>query len=412
MKQGKFYPFDQIPVCDSCWSLSTGPDGRIYAAACTEKTGGVGVFIVRYDEKEDALEYLVDVAQVSGDPTDSGRATQCKIHYCFNPSPSTGIMYAATHLSGPPINEFWYNPFCETKHPLRGFRGSTLIAYDTNKDEVISSDILLPGEGARCTCLDDERGLLYVLSYPRDHFFVYDLKRKELRDMGRISSVNSQAIFMDKRGRAFTANDKGRLLRYDPDKGELEELNVYLPVALYQSGWHAVIYDAAANASHDCIYGVNWIINPHLWRYWPEDGKDGRIEDLGPATQTERDRTMLNNTYIDHAGGLVFDSKGYLYYVSSRWRKGYETKGIAVENDIDMSIPAGVVVRIDPNSLERQDYAELSRKEKVCRYITRGGRDKNGNLFFGMVGPNPVGLFRLEMDETGDNRHLPLRMWG
>ena len=412
MKKKMFYPFDAIPVCDSCWSLSTGPDGRIYAAACTEQTGGVGAYIVRYDEQADRLEYLVDVAEAAGDLPDSGRATQCKIHYCLNPSPSSGILYAATHLSGPPVNEFGYNPLCETKHPLRGFRGSVLLAYDTNKEEVVDCDIFLPGEGARCSCLDDERGLLYAISYPLDHFFVYDLRKKILRDMGRISSVNSQAIFLDKRGRAYTANDKGRLLRYDPDKKVLEELSVYLPVAPYQNGWHAVIYDIVANASHDCVYGINWIVNPHLWRYWPEDGKDGRLEDLGPATQMERDRTMITNTYLDHAGGLVFDSEGYLYYVASRWRNGYDRLGIGPENDNDTSVPAAVVVRIDPDTCKREDYAVLSRPDKVCRYITRGARDRNGNLFFGMVGPQPEGLFRLEMEQNGENKHLPLRMWG
>ena len=76
MKKAVFYPFDAIPACDSCWSLSTGPDGQIYAAACTEKTGGVGVYLVRYDEQKDRLEYLVDVAEAAGDLPDSGRATQ------------------------------------------------------------------------------------------------------------------------------------------------------------------------------------------------------------------------------------------------------------------------------------------------------------------------------------------------
>jgi hypothetical protein len=30
----KFYPFTEWPTSDTCWSLSVGPDGRIYAAAC------------------------------------------------------------------------------------------------------------------------------------------------------------------------------------------------------------------------------------------------------------------------------------------------------------------------------------------------------------------------------------------
>ncbi len=36
----KWYPFTQHPDSDTCWSLSVGPDGRIYAAACAESVPG------------------------------------------------------------------------------------------------------------------------------------------------------------------------------------------------------------------------------------------------------------------------------------------------------------------------------------------------------------------------------------
>jgi len=32
-----WYQFTQHPNSDSCWSLSVGPDGKIYAAACCKK---------------------------------------------------------------------------------------------------------------------------------------------------------------------------------------------------------------------------------------------------------------------------------------------------------------------------------------------------------------------------------------
>jgi hypothetical protein len=36
----KWYPFTGHPNSDTCWSLSVGPDGRIYAAACAESMPG------------------------------------------------------------------------------------------------------------------------------------------------------------------------------------------------------------------------------------------------------------------------------------------------------------------------------------------------------------------------------------
>ena len=53
-----WYQFTEHPDSDSCWSLSVGPDGRIYAAACCEGMPGGTVKVVRYNEKTDALDYL------------------------------------------------------------------------------------------------------------------------------------------------------------------------------------------------------------------------------------------------------------------------------------------------------------------------------------------------------------------
>jgi len=84
--RAKWYEFTGHPASDSCWSLSVGPDGRIYAASCAETAPGETVKVVRYNEKTDALDYLFDLDQVVDDPRDSGRATQCKIHYSFAPA--------------------------------------------------------------------------------------------------------------------------------------------------------------------------------------------------------------------------------------------------------------------------------------------------------------------------------------
>ena len=46
----KWYPFVEHPNSDTCWSLSTGPDGRIYAAACAEGVPGGTVKVMRYNE--------------------------------------------------------------------------------------------------------------------------------------------------------------------------------------------------------------------------------------------------------------------------------------------------------------------------------------------------------------------------
>ena len=181
----KFYPFTKHPDSDTCWSLSAGPDGRIYASACAEGVPGGVVKPVRFNEQIDDFDYIFDLATAVGDPGDSGRASQCKIHYSFTPSMADGIMYMATHLSGPPIDLPSYSPWYSWHDAKRCFRGSALVAYDTRKDQVAWWDTLIPKEGCRCLLHDEDRRTLYALSYPRDHFIVYDLKTRQRRDVGQ-----------------------------------------------------------------------------------------------------------------------------------------------------------------------------------------------------------------------------------
>ena len=397
-----YYGFSEVPVSDSCWSLSTGPDGRIYVAVCSEGLGGVAAIIARYDDETDGLDYLVDMGEATGDPPDSGRATQCKIHYCFCPSPETGILYAATHLSGPALGDFLYSPWADWNDERKAFRGSALVALDTATDRVLWSDTVAPREGSRCMALDDERKKLYLVTYPRDHFVVYDIETRTREDLGRIGSINSQIVFTDRQGRAYTSSDNGQLVRYDPETGHLEEIPAYLPCEPYQSRWHSVIYDAVASPDGECVYGVTWRVHAHLFRYWPEEGPYGRMEDLGPATQ-ERDTSFPADTFSDHTGGLVFGADGMLYYVSARWPEGpFPTHVGAV----------GVIWQMDPESLERREFATLTKDEGTAQYVSRGARDRFGNLFFGHVGSVPSGMFRLPMDQSGSDLHTPLRTWG
>lgn len=404
-----WYQFTEHPDSDSCWSLSVGPDGRIYAAACCEGIPGGTVQVVRYNEETDALDYLFDVADMVDDPPDSGRATQCKIHYSFVSSMSDGILYMATHLSGPPIDLPAYSPWRFWHDEKRCFRGSALLAFDTRTDEVLWWDTLIPKEGCRCLLHDKERGLLYALSYPRDHFFIYDLKKRQRRDVGRIGSVNAQVLFMDSKHRIWTSSDYGRLVRYDPEKERLETSPYVLPHnPEFQTGWHSVLYDAVASPDDSCIYAVTWIAQPRLMRIWIEEGEWGRVEDLGPATQ-ERDVTMPYNTFLDHCGGLTFAADGQLYYVASRWRD-------AVYNPMsdEHKEREGVVWRLNTDTLEQEEITTLERPDASAQYVSRGAVDHNGDLFFGHVGTKPVGLFKMEMPEDRKKKdaHLPIRMWG
>ncbi len=405
----EFWQFKEYPLSDSGWALSTGPDGRVYASVCHELTSGKSVIVARYNDVTNKIDYLFDVAEVVNDPVDSGRATQCKIHYSFVPSLEDNILYCATHLSGPPFDLDFYNPWYFWHDKNRCFRGAELIAYDTQKDKVLWTSQLFPKEGCRCLAYDDKHKLLYAISYPRDHFFVYSLKTKTAHDLGRLGSINSQAIFIDRKGYAWMTDDYGHLIRYNPQHDILEQSPYILPHEHYQTGWHSVIYDAVASPDGDCIYFTTWNVNPRLIRFWPEDCDFGKIEDLGVTTQPHNVKIPYS-MFVDHCGGLVFDNEGFLYYVHSRW---YDEKYQLQFSDQPLNAD-GVLVRLDTKTLQKEEVAISKRPDAIAQYVSRAARDKNGDLFFMNVGKSPVGFFKIAMSnrQSGNNCHLPLRMWG
>lgn len=395
-----YYEFTQRPLSDSCWATQTGPDGRIYAAACTEKTGGETATVVRYNHETDALDYLFDLDEVTGDLRDSGRATQCKVHYSFAPDAETGMLYCATHLSGPPKGDKHYNPWAAWHDPVKAFRGAYLVAYDTFRDQIHDAVLMIPKEGCRCLCHDPRRRRLYAVTYPRDHFVWYDLDTGELHDAGRLGSVNTQCLFSDSAGCIYTFIDSGRMIRFDPDRDRIEELAWTYPHARCQSDWHGVLYDAVQDPASEAVYMIPWKSRPHLARFHPDAGPEGCLEDLGGLTDPADDRTPVGVNQ-DHVGGLVFGPDGRLHYVKSRiWREGREFRA------------QGILCRMDTETLEHEDLCTVQGGNGPNYYVARAAVGTDGDFYMGKILANPAGIYRIEVATKGANTKNPLRLWG
>jgi hypothetical protein len=82
----KWYEFTEHKVSDTCWSLSVGPDGRIYAAACAEGVPGGVVKVTRYNEAKDGLDYLFDcrrwwmIRAIRAGPRSQDSLQLCALH--------------------------------------------------------------------------------------------------------------------------------------------------------------------------------------------------------------------------------------------------------------------------------------------------------------------------------------------
>ena len=402
--------FDKLPLSDTCWSLLTGPDDRIYAAACTEHTGGVSAYLLRYTPAEELgkgkLEYLFDIGDAVGEPAHNGRATQCKVHYCFLADPDTGILYGATHLSGGPRGEPGYSWFGSWHEPHRSFLGSFLFAFDTRSDRILWTDMCYPWEGSRCMALDHRRGLIHGVAFPRSHYFVYDLERRCHTDYGRTGSVNPQAIWLDSRFNAYTTDDFGNVLRFNADRQRLERLEIRLPCAAHSDGWHNVVYDVVEDPRDpDVVYGIPWNLPARLFRYRMDpSGGVGEMADLAPALPGQPYKETAT-FFSDHVGGLVFGQDGWLYYcVSDMVREVWDV----------VSDRRCLLMRMDPATGRTEKIGLLKFGDFRAAYVARSGITSGGRILMGDVINHPSRLYEYQPPTSPDRptAAVPLRRWG
>ncbi|HUW33941.1 MAG TPA: hypothetical protein VM223_20220 [Planctomycetota bacterium] len=403
--------FDKLPIHDTCWSQAVGADGRIYAAACCEHTGGVAAWLVRYDAESGEVDYLFDVGDVVGEPSDNGRATQCKIHYSFLPT-ADGLLWGATHLSGPPIGHIMYPHWGGHRDRIHGFRGAMFFLMELDSGKIIDRGLLYPHEGSRALALNERDGLIYVVGYPLDHFAVYDYKNRTFTDCGRLGSVNPQGIWVDPDGNGYTTDDFGRIIKYDAARRKLVELNVRVPHPKFQDGWHTVVYDMVAGPDPSVVFGVTWASFPHIFRYDMGDGPEGRMDDLGPAQPEHTGEEP--SSFRDHVGGMVLADDDKIYCGVNHAPEKGALAPVKGDFATAMNVAETHMTRIDPASGKIENLGVVQDGDYVVRYFARGNCAGNGDLVF--CGPTrPVRLFRYrpEVRISDPKRNVErLRKWG
>jgi len=367
-------------------------------------TGGLGVFLVSYDPQADKVRYLLDVAEALGEPPDNGHATHSKIHYCLVPS-DDGTLYGATHCTGAPLGDFVWRPWNCWDDPQRMFTGFHIFNYDPEREKLEDFGNMSPNEGSRAMALCQRHGKLVGVTYPRDHFYVFDLESNEYRDLGRIGDVNSQSVFLDRDERAYTVDDLGYLVRYDPDADELTHLDVRLPYTSYRDGSYNLIYDSVPSLDGESIYGVHWnvdirLLDNRLFRYDPGDGPEGRIRDLGWAFRPKEAGPAWQDFQNHHTGGLVFGPDDHLYFSTYvHWK---EPKGM-------------YLIRMNTATGEREELGPVMDSEgKTAEYIAKATAGFDGRLYFASCASRPTCMFEY-LPEARPKTGMTLagvRRWG
>lgn len=327
-------PFSDHPLHDTIWAITMGHDGRPYIGLCLEGQGGHVAHLYTYDTDERRLRHLADMGQVTGEPADSGHATQGKIHFSLCHA-RDGKLYGATHCTTPPVGHRIWSPLSMWGDPAMGFPGAHIFRYDTLSAQTVDFGVITPNEGIPYLMLDEERQCLYGITYPRARFFCTNLQGRDFRDYGRVSSWYPLSMIFDDAGNLYTSDTNSRLIKYDVEQDRLILLNT----RPYAEPWNV---DARFSWITDMCTGPDGLIygltysNDHLFRFDPRDAEPV-IEDLGPGLADVRCATLRC---------MVPDHDGNIYYLAQP-NQGDRRGTLLVRWDVarDVREPVGALER-------------------------------------------------------------------
>jgi DNA-binding beta-propeller fold protein YncE len=227
----KWHPAGFADGDDSYNGLTVASDGKIYYALSSHKIDS-GAQMYSYDPASGQVKHLADLTEVAGG---KGRKAipQGKVHVNFYEH--AGKLYFATHLG-------YYR--VEAGREMVGvppegylpYPGGHFLSYElaTGKFEDLAT--APGGEGIITMTMDEKRGILYGLTWPTAHLLMYDLAKKQSKDLGPTAGMGEKgtgptyrvvcrAMVVDPYGGVVFTTSAGDVLRYGGKLPGLEKLS-------------------------------------------------------------------------------------------------------------------------------------------------------------------------------------------
>jgi len=353
--------FEDHPQHDTIWTITLGHDGHVYLGLCLEGTGGQVAQLYMYDTVGRQLRHLADMGEVTGEPPDSGHATQGKIHFSLCHA-RDGKLYGATHCTTPPLGHRIWSPLSMWGDPAMSYPGAHIFRYDTLTGEAVDFGVIAPHDGIPYLMLDEERGCLYGATYPKAHFFRTDLHGRHFKDYGRLGAQYPISMVFDDAGNLYTSDTQSHLIKYDVTADELVFLDTQAYSRPYNTDHRYEWITDMKMGPDGWIYGLTYS-NDHLFRFDPRQDRP-QIEDLGPG---------LPGMDCSQLRCLVLDRQGNLYYLAQ---------------PAGQARPGTALVRYNLQSGERQALGRIELKGE--HYFTwRGVCGLDGTLYLATVGRIP-----------------------
>jgi len=283
---------------DSCWnSLSLASDGRLYFTLSIHAIDGYAR-LFRYDPATDEVKQLCDFGELTGEAARK-MIPQGKSHSPWHEY--DGKVYTGSHYG-------YFRTVGNKEQPAAPpegylpYPGGHIISCDLRTGACEDVAVTVPEDGLQTMTLDPARGRIYGLTWPHGYFLTYDLGRRELHNLGKVSRDGEagegdrylclcRALgVVPETGDVYFTNADGEILRYRLEKDAIESVpgvtmrrdafGTWDPSRPGHQGynWRDIFW----HAGHRVFYGVHprsaW-----LFRFDPAEPRLELIERIAAA---------------------------------------------------------------------------------------------------------------------------------
>jgi outer membrane protein assembly factor BamB len=240
-------PFDVIPAADSSiTALAVAPDGDIYGGT-TGATANLFAYSPGYN-------FAFPLGTIPGEESVYHSLVMGGDGYLYigtTRNPDKEYQVDTSIITGP--NAAYTSVTIQIMRDFQAYAGGHLYRYKLASTqyrfhqkyfkidepcELEDLGIPVPHEGIYTLLKDRSSDTIYGLTYPGSHLFRYDMASGETTvitdtnpqmPLGNEVPMISKALVQDAAGNIYCNTYGGKLLRYRPETGEVEELDVRLP---------------------------------------------------------------------------------------------------------------------------------------------------------------------------------------
>ena len=151
-------------------------------------------------------------------------------------------------------------------HPKTSNRRVKLVDMECELEDL---GIPVPKNSIYALTISPQGDVIYGLTYPDGHFFIYDISSGKFKDMGEIDKEVTfhgperhwrslpRALICDDAGRVYTSSTDGVLVYYCPDSKRIISTGLAIPGDYYYAHGHTdyAVVECFAKASGGLIYG-------------------------------------------------------------------------------------------------------------------------------------------------------------